>query len=235
MQATLCFLLMGGVMASPLTVPLSQESTDNLNAFGVLMSDNQVDFLNSDINMHEYQEADGGWSPHIVNVIDGVEFENWGQFQSYCMHLRNLLKSGQVSKSQEAVTTLIDDYTLSVHYCLAIALAVDIGLGSTELNFCLTATKFFDADGEVYRYELVSDAGVVSTLFHYIFQHVTTALPAADGQTAVPLFNNPVLLSLCVMCFLFTLSCGVIIGCVCKPNATPQPKYAAVNASESEF
>eukprot|EP00483_Globobulimina_turgida_P001391 UN01393 len=204
--------------SASLSKPLAGESYEDLQAFGNLVSDNMVDFLNRDIkSVAAYRKADGGWSSSLDFVIDGHEF-GYGQFMQLVNMLRNHVTDGSVSKVGSATTQLVSDEAdaLEISYCMLLTFRNIPGVGSMPETVCLITRKYFDDNLIVYKYVMTSDNGFVyNSLFKFLLRFTTIA---PDGQS-VNYFNNPILMAMVVSIILFTLFIVVAVGwvlSVCK-------------------
>eukprot|EP01084_Bolivina_argentea_P008162 15259_1 len=236
------FILNG---ANTLTVskPFADVSSDGLQEFGNLVSQNMVDFFNRDLpSFNEYRQADGGWSNTLQAFIDGNEFKNYGQFVKYVNMIRNKVVDGSVSRVGDAETTVVEGNAdaLDISYCLQLTFAASLKIGSTPRTVCMAVRKYFDDNLIVYRYEMSSDNGFVyNTLFKFVLKVVTTLAPESGSVNFLNIIANPVLLIVIVSVILFTLCIGIGIGWIIsnvwkskKTKNVKGVKYNVVNDTD---
>eukprot|EP01084_Bolivina_argentea_P107887 192847_1 len=203
-----------------LSYPLTSMDERTVTQWGIDDANMWVDFMNGDINWGEYKKrgknGGTGWSPQMVNVVDGVTYSNWGQFQSYCMHLRNLFKKGSISiienpTTTTVTTTVIDGSTLRVQFDINLELDVTIGsyVAFQSIDKSMVRTHYFDPDMVLIRSELTSEsmgAALFNHILHATAQFIQPLQDSFDGVSS----HNPFFLSMALICVLGSAMIGFL-------------------------
>ena len=148
-----------------------------------------VNYLNRKQDFKVYEDnicPKGRREDNVIHVVDGVEYKSLDQYELCAKHARNLFKTGKQRKSPDidVITKVLDDNSLEIEYCMAVAIDLDIGIydASKVIDVCGQSIYSFDDDMELIMIEHKTRRNMGGQLFQYILQSTLTTILPEDGN-----------------------------------------------------
>lgn len=223
-------------IAKQLTYPLTNIDSVIVRDYGFEFVDGLSAFLNGG-SFNDWAAStcpNSKWNKKMMNIVDGVIYSSWRQFQKYILHTRNLFIPGSFKITNQPTTTILDIDKLEIYFCFQYVLDLDIAgyNASKKATGCYKRIQTFDKNMELISAETITDGGVARHLLTYVLQStVTTILPDDEYQDDDDEFDlehlikedrsllrNPIFISLVLIIAVGTLLIGIVIGCVIRSS-----------------